>query len=914
TPSQVRRLLREAKVLATLNHANILVMHDADMDGAVPYMISEFVEGCSLAERLRVPPPLSLRQVLKLAMRILEGLRAAHERGVIHRDLKPENIFLTRAGEPKIGDFGLAKAQQFRSGSIVGRLTGTPHYMSPEQCRGLKCTPASDLYAVGVVLFEIVTGRLPFPGPGVEDYLNQHITREPPLASSIRPRLPGELDPVLSRALEKDPRKRFETAAEFRRALQRVYRILTPGRKSSPRRSADPAPDPGDLTAGRVLAGRYTLARRLGQGETGQIWLASDEALEGTDVAVKILPPALWQDPTARTNLVKEAKVSLKLTHPNVVRLLTLEPGEPPFLVMEYVAGRSLAEELASRDEVNAGPMTLQEVLPVLEGLAAALDHAHAHGIIHRDLRPSHVMLELSPGVALRAKLADFGIAAELTSFETRRTGSVPTGTLAYMSPEQVACRALDPRSDVYSVAAVLYELLTLTPPFVGDDLASAIQNEPVPAPEDTPGSIGAVVLKALSKEPDQRPASVWALLSEFRRAMPGRVVPGGAAAGLGAGAAAGPPPTGPAGEVPGRPQSIPEPGPARGLVEGPDDRIDVPAPVGPGAARPGGESRPEPGRGGWWAVACGAALLAGFGLAGLRSSTPSVPEPGLSGSGAAPVVTGGSREVPSIAPWTGADQTPARQVFGPDGEEMILIPAGEFFMGSKTGNDDERPVHTVYLDAFFIDKHKVSNRRFARFVQATGYTTEAETGGGGYYDDGRRFRPDSRVNWRSPFRPGDPIEDRMDLPVVQVSWNDAVAYCRWAGKRLPTEAEWEKAARGGLSGAGGPAGRREPQWSATRGPGGGSPRPSISVGSYAPNGYGLWDMGGTVWEWCADWYDKEYYRASPRRNPLGPAAGSDRVLRGGSWGDHDPQVLWSIRNSYVPSVRSGSCGFRCAR
>ncbi|MBI4859996.1 MAG: protein kinase [Candidatus Riflebacteria bacterium] len=517
---QIRRLVKEAKVLASLNHTNIVAVHGAGHDGGLPYVVCEYVEGSSLQERLRDPTRLSLRQALRIVLRVLGGLKVAHDKGVVHRDLKPANIFLSREGEPKIGDFGLARAQHLPSGTVAGKIMGTPAYMSPEQCRGQRCTPASDLYAVGVVLFEVVTGQLPFPGPTIPEHLYQHMMTEPPLASSVRPGLPGELDEVIERALEKDPARRFQGASEFRKALLRIYRTVAPGKKSSPKRPKPPPPDRFDPVEGRMLADRYRLVRLLGHGGMGQVWLARDGAMEGSEVAVKLLPLELWCDSESRTNLIKEARLSLKLTHPNIVRLMNLEPGDPPFLVMEFVAGRTLADELASRNESDAGPMTPREALPILEGVAAALDHAHHHGIIHRDLKPSNVLLETGPDGCVRAKLADFGVAAELASFRTRQTGMVPTGTLAYMSPEQMACQKLDVRSDVYALGATLYQMLTLSPPFSGGDLAWAIQNAPVPEPEGVPSPVAAVVLRALAKQRDERPRTVGALVSEFSQAL----------------------------------------------------------------------------------------------------------------------------------------------------------------------------------------------------------------------------------------------------------------------------------------------------------------------------------------------------------------------------------------------------------
>jgi iron(II)-dependent oxidoreductase len=218
---------------------------------------------------------------------------------------------------------------------------------------------------------------------------------------------------------------------------------------------------------------------------------------------------------------------------------------------------------------------------------------------------------------------------------------------------------------------------------------------------------------------------------------------------------------------------------------------------------------------------------------------------------------------------------------------EMVLVAAGEFWMGSDNGDPDERPRHRIYLDAYHIDTYEVTNAEYERFVDATREPAP------GYWTDARFNEPRQ--------------------PVVGVTWEDADTYCRWAGKRLPTEAEWEKAARG-------TDGRVYPwgdQWDASRANSNEShPGKPAPVGSY-PTGvspYGAHDMAGNVWQWVADWYDKDYYGRSPERNPKGPDSGTYRVLRGGSW-SFDPVLLrTTFRYTFTPFNRYDSIGIRCAR
>ncbi len=233
-----------------------------------------------------------------------------------------------------------------------------------------------------------------------------------------------------------------------------------------------------------------------------------------------------------------------------------------------------------------------------------------------------------------------------------------------------------------------------------------------------------------------------------------------------------------------------------------------------------------------------------------------------------------------------------SRQTVTSPPSQMALIPAGYFAMGSKDGGGAERPRHWVWLDAFYIDRYEVTNRQYEEFVKATGHA-------------GPAFRKDARFN-------------APDQPVVGVSWDDAAAFCKWTGKRLPTEAEWEKAARGGNEGKRFPWGDEAPAGKATFGqnPDTGRPTP---VGKYPPNGYGLYDMAGNVWEWCADGYDRDYYRVSPVRNPGGPDRAEDRVVRGGSWiGSglvefYDDVLRCAFRRPHPPDDKPDDFGFRCA-
>lgn len=294
---------------------------------------------------------------------------------------------------------------------------------------------------------------------------------------------------------------------------------------------------------------------------------------------------------------------------------------------------------------------------------------------------------------------------------------------------------------------------------------------------------------------------------------------------------------------------------------------------------------------------------------------------------------------------------------------KMVWIPEGEFWMGSDEKDlEDSRPWRKVFVDGFWMDETPVTNKEFAAFVAATGYVTSAEKPLDPKANPGADPKllqpagfvfcsPKEKVdrnnhlnwwklvpgaNWRHPEGPGSSLAGKEDHPVVHVSWHDAMAYAAWAGKRLPTEAEWERAARGGLE-------KKAYVWGDIFKPGGkwhanlwqghfpyhnsgeDGHMTTSPVKSFPKNGYGLYDMSGNVWQWCSDWYHARYYDSAPLRNPQGPEASFDpheigvakRALRGGSFlcsDDYCRRYVPGARGKNTPESGANNIGFRCVK
>jgi eukaryotic-like serine/threonine-protein kinase len=662
------------------------------------------------------------------------------------------------------------------------------------------------------------------------------------------------------------------------------------------------------LSTGQILQNHYRVDALLNQGGFGAIYRGVDLNLN-RPVAIK---ENLDTSPEAQQQFLREAQLLANLSHPNLPRVTDhfFIPGVGQYLVMDYIEG----EDLQSMLDRTHRPLPEAQALAWITQVCDALAYLHGQNppIVHRDIKPANIKITMQG----QAMLVDFGI-AKVYDAQMKTTLGARAVTPPYSPPEQYGSDITDPRSDIYALGATLYVLLTgYQPPESVARMSSGLplmpprQLMPTLAP-----SVEAAILRACDVSKTQRYPSV----QEFQQALftsprlpPTTVLPGQPPAPAWNAQPSAPPPTWNAqppawNAQPSTPQvawnaqpSAPPPAwNALPPSSAPAWNIPPSTPVPTWGAPPSQNSKKKQAL--WLLLLIPIILIGAFLLWQILSKTS--PQPVPSGNG-------------------------STQISDKDGMTMLRVPAGEFVMGSNTGADSEKPEHTVYLDAFWIDQTEVTNAMFQKFADATGYRTDTEkTGSGRVFDlTTKKWTETKGVDWLHPRGPVS-SQSGPDHPIVQISWNDAAAYCAWAGRRLPTEAEWEKAARG--------SDRRTYPWGNQPVAGNllnfadrtleinaadknvdDSYQFTAPVGHYPAGAspYGAFDMAGNVWEWVADWYDETYYASSPAKNPTGPASGTARVMRGGSW---DVDALWvttTRRGGYDLYHGSSNIGFRCAR
>ena len=531
-----RRFLREARASSILDHPNICTVYEIDEteDGRL-FIAMAFCEGETLKRKVE-REPLAVAEAVRIAAQIASGLAAAHAKGIVHRDVKPANVIVGPDGRLKIVDFGIAKLADQSRLTRDGTAVGTAGYMAPEQIRGETIDARTDVWSLGVVLSEMITGRTPFPGDNDHERIRNILSRTPDPVSRWRPGTPPALERIVARALAKRPAERFPDMETMRAELDALaFGLGTAGPLDgldltlrdipslSSLSSASAAASAGaartSLTedtsqlVGRTLA-HYRVLEYIGGGGMGVVYKAEDLRL-ARSVALKFLPPELTRDAEAKARFLQEARAASGLDHPNICTIH--EVGETDdgrlYLAMPSYDGETL------RRRIERGPLAIEEAIDIAEQIARGLAKAHRGGIVHRDVKPANLIVT-DDGVV---KILDFGLAKLVGAAAITRTGS-SVGTPAYMSPEQARGEEVDHRTDLWSFGIVLYEMVAGRRPFRGDHdqavLYGILNEPPKPLSEmrpEAPPELGRIVDGLLSKDPADRYPTAEGPLGDLR-------------------------------------------------------------------------------------------------------------------------------------------------------------------------------------------------------------------------------------------------------------------------------------------------------------------------------------------------------------------------------------------------------------
>jgi formylglycine-generating enzyme required for sulfatase activity/serine/threonine protein kinase len=962
-----KRFEREARAMAVLTHPGIVQIFDVGDYNGLPYLVMEYLPGGTLKRYLG--RPVAWQEAVSMLLPVSDALSFAHKQGIIHRDVKPSNILLDGMGRTRLSDFGIAKFIDQRetmelTGTNLG--VGTPEYMAPEQGLGQDLDERADIYALATVCFELVTGQKPFRGNEALAILVRKINEQPPHAVDLLHGLPKALDETLFKAMSSKPDARHATMASFSISLSSLLGkshtgISPEGIESEVEEQATKdfdllSPESLELVLDEyrekleeMQASIPDLREQVQEAVAAQQWAKVQEITEKITVCEN--SQATYQEMIARLGLISElheqGDAAIQSGNWDEIDTVIVRLGELGQTGERYA---KLLKRNASRAQQNEVDRIAQQVSDSIQkrnwqaaeaGLAGLNDlgataektvenlQANYQAAQQAEEQQRKEIQRLSGFVNQALRDEDWGKAeAALKALnglgadgQSAAQPLLKQYEIQHKHAEQLEAQARDLFAKVQTAAdaadwaqaeAGLNELRQLDAKGITarlDQLAAEVQAKQASAiqreRERAEAALAAeqqkaeikklsnVIREAIVSEEWREAKSALARLeklgavggqkaiqfkqrlSDARKAAQAREEAARAAE--------------TAKEI-----IVEEPViSSREHVEAVPEQVEIDEAI----TQPEKKRFPAFAKAGM-AVVVGL-LAVGAGMILLRDNN--VPAMAVEESPIAAMVldtvtmtatqaptrtetpmptatlTEVSTETPIPSP------TPITKISEKDGMEMVFVPAGEFIMGSDEGNPDEQPEHIVYLDGYWIDKYEVTNSQYSKCM-LTGACS---------------------MNENSDIQ--NPI--LQDYPVMGVKWVDANNYCKWVGRRLPSEAEWEKAARG-TDGRVYPWGNEKPSSLLVNLSENIEPSVSYQAGASI---YGALNMAGNAWEWVKDWYGEDYYEKSALDNPTGPLTGQNRVLRGGTWNN----IAWVVRSSYRkwgdPDNKNDLYGFRCA-
>ncbi|MFH1226380.1 MAG: SUMF1/EgtB/PvdO family nonheme iron enzyme [Planctomycetota bacterium] len=912
----VKRFRREAECLAKLANEHIIQVYSAGEHQGSYYFIMEFVQGMPLSKFVEQKHKFTHDELAYVGLSVAQALKAAWNSPakIVHRDIKPANIIVSlpsaiispkggttgivedmptsginiKEGTVKVMDFGLAKVSQEgdKDATLAGTVIGTPKYISPEQGMGNPADVRSDIYSLGIVMYEMGTGQIPFQGESAVSMIRHHIYDSAKPPSQVNKDIPPTLDAIIMKCIHKDPNSRYANPSQ-------LIEDLTAFQSGGTLKFAESSVSTLDATMLGTSVVQPKSKKKL-------------VFISGSAVVVLVAAVVIWQITTRK----KPQEMPLpqnpnQAANTNAVTASNTTQTFPP-----------IPTKIVETTETREDPLA-KEILELLNkaiGLIETNDLEGAKDIVNQ------VLLKAPTNAKAKELLDDIN-----KRIDTRE--KIRLAEAYNKDPIAPIENPLISEQKKFNYITELIEEKKFSE--AKDEVAKLIDREDLAI---SPGAIYFGMRLILLEKGTGYLDNMNKYLSKLKRLYPNSdcITPGEELVKQAVAQADA--------------DSFNETEKQTQKTKDYTDKIKI---ITDFITRNPNSRFLDKAKG----------LLDQFKdelvkqrLANYKTTLQEAQnyfdqnqfDDSIKSLDIALALTDDPseaetlREKVELALWKSKGFEPLTKDRDPitkaylkvktvkDGAEMVLIAGGNFTMGSEDGNTDEKPAHSITISPYYIDIYEVTNAQFKKFVEATGHKTDAENSGKGWaFIDGILELDVSGVSWKNPSGAGSNIDTIMDYPVVQVSWADANAYAQWAGKRLPTEAEWEKMARGNST-------FKYPwgnEWSTqkcnTVENGSGGP---AKPGSFLmdKNLSGCFDIIGNVSEWCSDFYDENYYSISDNLNPTGPKSGIFRVIRGGSWISKGADTKITTRKRGGISSRkqptgpvyfwSNYIGFRCVK